>query len=46
MGETLSRITNDVDAVGRNLSQSITQSISSLTTLIGILIMMLTISPC
>lgn len=45
VGETLSRITNDVDAVGRNLSQSITQSISSLTTLIGILIMMLTISP-
>lgn len=44
-GETLSRITNDVDAVGSNLAQTITRAISTIATLIGILIMMLTISP-
>ena len=45
VGEVLSRITNDVDTLGQGLSQSVTQLISSVTTLIGILIMMLSISP-
>ena len=44
-GEVLSRITNDVDTFGMGLNQSITQIITSITTLIGVLIMMLTISP-
>lgn len=44
-GEILSRITNDVDTLGMTLNQSITQLISSAATLIGVLIMMLTISP-
>jgi ATP-binding cassette subfamily B protein len=41
----LSRITNDVDTFGNGLNQSITQLITSATTMIGVLIMMLTISP-
>lgn len=45
VGEVLSRITNDVDTLGQGLSQSVTQLISAVTTLIGILIMMLSISP-
>lgn len=44
VGETLSRITNDVDALGSSLSQSITQMISGLATLVGVLIMMLSIN--
>ena len=44
-GEILSCITNDVDTVSQNLSQSMTQVISSVVTLIGVIIMMLTISP-
>lgn len=44
-GEILSRITNDVDTVSTSLQQSISQVITSVTTIIGILIMMLTISP-
>lgn len=44
-GEVLSRITNDVDTVGMGLNQSVTQIITSLTTLVGVLIMMLSISP-
>jgi len=44
-GEILSRITNDVDNISNTLQQSITQLISSLVTLIGVIIMMLTISP-
>lgn len=44
-GEILSRITNDVDTVSQNLSQSISQVISAITLLIGILIMMFSISP-
>ena len=44
-GEVLSRITNDVDTLGQSLNQSATQMIQSVTTLIGVLIMMLTISP-
>lgn len=45
VGEVLSRITNDVDTLGMNLNQSITQLITSVTMIIGVLIMMLTISP-
>ncbi|EEC57186.1 ABC transporter ATP-binding protein/permease [[Bacteroides] pectinophilus] len=44
-GEVLSRITNDVDTFGQGLNQSITQIITSTATLIGVLIMMLSISP-
>lgn len=43
-GEILSRITNDVDTVSQTLNQSLTQIITSLTTVIGVLVMMLTIS--
>ncbi len=45
VGEVLSRITNDVDTLGQSLNQSITQLITSVTTVIGVLIMMLSISP-
>ncbi|WP_458413402.1 ABC transporter ATP-binding protein [Schinkia sp. CFF1] len=44
-GETLSRVTNDIDTIGSTLQQSLTQFITSIVTIIGILIMMLTISP-
>ena len=44
-GEVLSRITNDVDTFGNGLNQSVTQLITSVTTMIGVVIMMLTISP-
>ena len=44
-GEVLSRITNDVDTFGNGLNQSITQLITSVTTMIGVFVMMLTISP-
>ncbi len=44
-GDILSRITNDMDNIAMTLQQSLTQLITSLTTIIGILIMMLTISP-
>ncbi len=44
-GEVLSRVTNDVDAINQNLNQILSQVITSATTLIGILIMMLSISP-
>ena len=43
-GEVLSIITNDVETLSMNLNQSITQIITSICTVIGILIMMLTIS--
>lgn len=43
-GEVLSRITNDVDTVSQTLNQSLMQLITSLTTVIGVLIMMLSIS--
>ncbi|MBE5882159.1 MAG: ABC transporter ATP-binding protein [Lachnospiraceae bacterium] len=45
VGEVLSRITNDVDTLGMSLNQSITTFITSVTTLVGVLIMMLSISP-
>lgn len=44
-GDVLSRITNDVDTLTQGLNQSVTQLVSSVATLIGILIMMLSISP-
>lgn len=44
-GETLSRMTNDIDTIGSTLQQSLTQFITSIVTLVGIMIMMLTISP-
>lgn len=44
-GEVLSRITNDVDTLGMGLNQSITQIITSVTTLVGVLVMMISISP-
>ena len=44
-GEVLSRITNDVDTLGMGLNQSITTIITSTATMIGVLIMMLSISP-
>lgn len=44
-GEILSRITNDVDTLSQSLNQSATQVITSVTTLIGVFIMMLSISP-
>ncbi|MEA4888031.1 MAG: ABC transporter ATP-binding protein [Clostridiaceae bacterium] len=43
-GEVLSRVTNDVDTVSNTLNQSLAQIVSSLTTLIGVLIMMFSIS--
>ncbi len=43
-GEVLSRVTNDVDTVSQTLNQSLFQIITSFTTLIGVLVMMLTIS--
>ena len=45
VGEVLSRITNDVDTLGMSLNQSVTTLITSISTLIGVLIMMLSISP-
>ena len=44
-GEILSRVTNDVDTVSSNLDQCMTQMITSIATLIGVVVMMLTISP-
>lgn len=44
-GEVLSRITNDIDTLSQSLNQSATQVITSVTTIIGVLIMMLSISP-
>ena len=43
-GEVLSRVTNDIDAISQNLNQILSQMITSATTLIGVLIMMLSIS--
>jgi ATP-binding cassette subfamily B multidrug efflux pump len=44
-GDILSRVTNDIDNISQTLQQSLTQLITSLLTVIGVLIMMLTISP-
>ncbi len=45
VGDTLSRITNDVDTLGQSLNQGVTQLITSVTTILGVIIMMLTINP-
>ena len=44
-GEVLSRVTNDVDTLGQSMNQCVTQLITSVTTIIGVLVMMLSISP-
>lgn len=44
-GEVLSRITNDVDTLGMGLNQSITAIITAVCTIVGVIVMMLTISP-
>jgi len=44
-GEILSRVTNDMDNISTTLQQSLTQLVSSVVTIIGVIIMMLTISP-
>ena len=43
-GEVLSRFTNDIDTLAQSLNQSLTQIITSITTLVGVFIMMLSIS--
>lgn len=43
-GEVLSRVTNDIDTIAQSLNQSMSQMISSITTVIGVLVMMLSIS--
>ncbi|MEX1376101.1 MAG: ABC transporter transmembrane domain-containing protein [Eubacteriales bacterium] len=43
-GEVLSRVTNDIDTISNTLQQSVTQVITAFATIIGILVMMLTIS--
>lgn len=45
VGDVLSRITNDVDTMSSGMNQSLTQLITSVTTIIGVLYMMLSISP-
>lgn len=45
VGDVLSRITNDVDTLGMSLNQSVTQLITSVCTIVGIIIIMLTMSP-
>ncbi|MGV8848258.1 MAG: ABC transporter ATP-binding protein [Propionibacteriaceae bacterium] len=44
-GELLSRVTNDIDNVSQSLQQTLSQLLTSLLTVIGVLIMMLTVSP-
>ena len=44
-GDVLSRITNDVDTLGQSLNQGVTQLITSVVTIIGVLAMMLSINP-
>ncbi|MBJ9991964.1 ABC transporter ATP-binding protein [Paenibacillus sp. S28] len=44
-GEILSRATNDVDNISTTLQQSLTQLITSIVTLVGVIVMMLSISP-
>jgi ATP-binding cassette subfamily B protein len=43
-GDILSRVTNDIDTIAQSLNQSLSQMITSFTTVVGILIMMLSIS--
>jgi ATP-binding cassette, subfamily B, multidrug efflux pump len=44
-GDLLSRVTNDIDNIGQTLQQSLTQLITSVLTVVGVLVVMLTISP-
>ncbi|KQL51196.1 ABC transporter [Heyndrickxia shackletonii] len=44
-GEVLSRVVNDMDNISNTLQQSLTQLITSIVTLVGVIVMMLTISP-
>jgi ATP-binding cassette subfamily B protein len=44
-GDLLSRVTNDIDNIGQSLQQTLTQLITSLLTIVGVLILMITISP-
>jgi ATP-binding cassette subfamily B protein len=44
-GDLLSRVTNDIDNIGQSLQQSLTQLMTSLLTIVGVLVMMLSISP-
>jgi ATP-binding cassette subfamily B protein len=44
-GEVLSRVTNDIDNIGQTLQQTMSQIINSLLTIVGVLVMMLWISP-
>lgn len=44
VGEVLSRITNDIDTLGQSLNQSVTQLITSVTTILGVIVMMLSIN--
>jgi ATP-binding cassette, subfamily B, multidrug efflux pump len=44
-GDLLSRVTNDIDNINTTLQQSLTQSITSLTTVLGVLVLMIVISP-
>ena len=44
-GEILSRVTNDMDTIATTLQQSLTQLITSVVTIVGVLVMMLSISP-
>lgn len=44
-GEILSRVTNDVDTIATTLQQSLTQLLTSVVTIVGVVVMMLTISP-
>ena len=45
IGDTLSRITNDVDTLGQSLNQSLSQIVTNVTMMVGVLCMMLSISP-
>ncbi len=44
-GDVLSRVTNDIDTLSQSMNQSLSQIVTSVTTVIGVLVMMLTISP-
>jgi ATP-binding cassette subfamily B multidrug efflux pump len=44
-GDLLSRVTNDIDNIGQTLQQSLTQLFTSLLSVVGVLVLMLTISP-
>jgi ATP-binding cassette subfamily B protein len=43
-GEVLSRVTNDIDTISTSLAQNLSQIVTSVTTIVGVLVMMLTIS--